>query len=80
MAVRPVEYCVGGGGGLMAQSVGKRSRLLSSERAASLGKISFRTWLLLGYLFTLHVMVMITPRQALGCASDDDRHRLPGLR
>ena len=71
---------VGGGGGLMAQSVGKRSRLLSSERAASLGKISFRTWLLLGYLFTLHVMVMITPRQAVGCASDDERHRLPGLR
>ena len=71
---------VGGGGGLMAQSVGKRSRLLSSERAASLGKISFRTWLMLGYLFTLHVMVMITPRQAVGCASDDERHRLPGLR
>lgn len=71
---------VGGGGGLMPQSVGKRSRLLSSERAASLGTISFRTWLLLGYLFTLHVMVMITPRQAIECASDDERHRLPGLR
>lgn len=68
-----------GGGGLMAGG-GKKAgqKLLSVERAASLGKISLRTWLLLTYLFLLHIMAMVTPRHNVGC--EDDHHRLPGLR
>ena len=75
----------GGGGGLMSGVMGgKKSssggggqRLLSAERAASLGKISLRTWLLLTYLFLLHIMAMVTPRHNAGCV-EEDSHRLPG--
>ena len=69
----------GGAGGLMSKSSGGGQRLLSAERAASLGKISLRTWLLLTYLFLLHIMAMVTPRHNVGCV-EEDSHRLPGTR
>jgi|AntAceMinimDraft_5_1070358.scaffolds.fasta_scaffold29355_1 preprotein translocase subunit SecG len=67
------------GTGMKAAHGGGAQRLLSAERAASLGKISLRTWLLLTYLFMLHIMAMVTPRHhaGVGCAGDDS-HRLPG--
>jgi hypothetical protein len=46
---------------------------------AVFGAFSIRTWLLVAYLVCLHVMAMVTPRHNVGCAIDQDKHRLPGM-
>jgi hypothetical protein len=52
---------------------------LTKKVRSSFGAVSLRTWLLVAYLVCLHVMAMVTPRHNVGCAIDQDKHRLPGL-
>jgi hypothetical protein len=72
---------VGGGGGLMRRKSKTNEKLRSISAKMPLGAVSPRTWLLVAYLVTLHVMAMFTPRHNIpGCHPlDADAHRLPGL-